>query len=288
MRIGVVLAVHNRLKHTLAALEAVLALRRPDDAGIEVFLLDDASPDGTADAVEARFPDVNVIRGTGNLYWNGGMRRAFAEALASHLDYYLWLNDDTILKKDALLVLLRASEEIGASAIVVGSTCGPDGASITYGGLVRTGKLHPFRFRLVEPADRPLQVDTMNGNCVLIPALVAQSVGNLDPAFHHGIGDFDYGLRAQRCGFEIWLAPGMVGICERGESHGTWQDADLPLSVRVHKYLEVKGLPPADWATYAKRYGGPAWPIFWAAPYCKLVIQHMLRRSFRWFRGARV
>ena len=42
-----------------------------------------------------RHPDVRLLRGNGQLYWNGGMRRAFGEAMAADYDYYLWMNDDT-------------------------------------------------------------------------------------------------------------------------------------------------------------------------------------------------
>ena len=76
--IAVLLTCFNRRAKTLAALEALF---KQDGAGttfaLNVFLVDDGSSDGTGDAVRGAFPQVHVIDGTGDLYWNGGMRRAF-------------------------------------------------------------------------------------------------------------------------------------------------------------------------------------------------------------------
>jgi hypothetical protein len=36
-----------------------------------------------------------VLGGDGSLFWNGGMRLAYADAMRSDFDYYLWLNGDT-------------------------------------------------------------------------------------------------------------------------------------------------------------------------------------------------
>ena len=68
-----------------------------DKIDLNVYLVDDGSTDGTSEAVKKNFPQVNIIKGDGTLFWNGGMRVAFSKAMESEHDYYLWLNDDTIL-----------------------------------------------------------------------------------------------------------------------------------------------------------------------------------------------
>jgi GT2 family glycosyltransferase len=47
----------------------------------DALVLDDASSDGTSDAIAVQFPDVTVLHGDGELCWNGGMRRASAAAM---------------------------------------------------------------------------------------------------------------------------------------------------------------------------------------------------------------
>ena len=79
---------------------------------LDVFVLDDASSDGTGEAIAEQFPEVTVLRGDGKLYWNGGMRRAFAAAIAGDYDYYLWMNDDTTLDDGALALLLETERQV--------------------------------------------------------------------------------------------------------------------------------------------------------------------------------
>lgn len=69
-----------------------------------MWLVDDASPDQTGAKVKAAFPEVHVIEGAGGLFWCKGMRLAWDKAIASGIkyDFYLWLNDDVMLKTDAL------------------------------------------------------------------------------------------------------------------------------------------------------------------------------------------
>jgi hypothetical protein len=43
----------------------------------------------------------------------------------------------------------------------------------------------------------------MNGNVVLVPKYVFKQLGNLDPKFHHDLGDVDYGLRALKNGIRV-------------------------------------------------------------------------------------
>jgi GT2 family glycosyltransferase len=107
LRIPAVMAVHNRRDHTLACLDSLRAQQLLGGT-LDVFVLDDASTDDTAAAIVERQPDVRLLRGDGQLYWNGGMRRAFGQAMAGDYDYYLWMNDDTKLDDGVLALLQRA------------------------------------------------------------------------------------------------------------------------------------------------------------------------------------
>ena len=77
-RIAVLMACHNRVVTTLCCLERLFNNNLAD---IDVWLVDDGSSDGTETRVRERFPSVNVIKGTGNLYWARGMRLAWEKAI---------------------------------------------------------------------------------------------------------------------------------------------------------------------------------------------------------------
>lgn len=270
-----ILACHNRRDTTLRCLAALEAQRT--SMRLRAVLVDDDSSDGTAEAVKARFGWVTVLPGDGHRYWNGGTHDAFITARESDPDYYLWLNDDTVLDPHAIGVLEDAHVHLtttGRDGIVAGSVRDPETGLHTYGGVRRDHVWwRPAAFWRVQPCSSVQSVDTMNGNCVLIPRSVVARIGVNDPAFTHGMGDFDYGLRARRAGFAVVQAPGSVGTCPRNPP------APPLVGGRVTRIREVwrrqtspKGLPPGDWSRFMRRWGGPLWPLFAASPYVKAIV----------------
>ncbi|WP_052667105.1 glycosyltransferase family 2 protein [Nitriliruptor alkaliphilus] len=277
-RVAVLLTCHNRADRTVGCLES---LRRQADstaASLQVVLVDAASTDGTADIVAERFPDVTVLRRGDDLFWNGGMRVALAHAYGTDPDLYLWLNDDVELDHDATATLLCTHEELQRSrsepCIVVGSTRDPETADLTYGGVIRPDRRRPLHYERVEPSDRPQQVETMNGNCVLVPREIVARIGNLAAAYTHGMGDYDYGHRATRARGEVWITPGTIGTCARNPTVRPAASFD---EHRRRATSPTGGLPPAEWFTFARRWAGPLWPMYAVSPY--------LRQFARWARS---
>lgn len=277
-RIAAVMAAYNRKPLTLACLDA-LAAQRPAGTDLDVYVLDDASTDGTADSIRAQFPAVTVLHGDGVHFWNGGMRRAFGAAIAHDYDYYLWVNDDTTLDDGALAHLLDVSANLRADghdrAIVVGTTRHPETGEPTYGGRVRPSKWRPLRFELVEPSHFARECETMNGNIVLIPRSVVRRVGNIDPSYIQQMGDHDYGLRAREAGCTVWVAPGTIGTCE---PHPPRRTDVQPFMQEWSRSWSTKEQPFRVWAVFASRWAGPLWPLYWASPYLQRGVRLGLER----------
>jgi GT2 family glycosyltransferase len=281
-KIVVLLTCHNRMEQTLGCLKALFAQTLPKDCLLDVILVDDGSTDGTSDAVNESFPMVKVLSGNGSLFWNGGMRLAFDEALKGAYDFYLWLNDDTLLADGVLTAMLQVSDEVGKTtgteSIVAGTTRSSADGRPTYGGVKRLSRLRRTRFSLVPPTSRLQDCETMNGNCVLIPREVAEKVGNLDASFVHGMGDFDYGLRARALGFEILVMPGFAGVCNKNPQTGNFSDNSLPLRDRWRRIRSTKGLPLREWCIFCRRHAGVMWWIFFVWPYVRLFLSSLLPR----------
>jgi len=248
---------------------------------MSVCLTDDGSTDGTSEAVRAEFPDTRILRGSGALFWSGGMRRAMEDAMALSPDYYLWLNDDVRLVPDAIERMIqtsRSERQIGRrEPIVVGSTVDPTTGKVTYGGRARLHRFRPLQFALIEPRAIPVRCETMNANCVLLPADVVSHVGNLDPAFVHAMGDLDYGFRATQAGYELLVCPGFVGQCSRGSNFDVTPAAFRSMRLAWKSITSPKAYPPAAWRTFARRYAGPLWMVYWIKPYVSALCQGLLR-----------
>lgn len=252
MQIAVLLTCHNRCATTIACLEALGAQCLPQHTKLTSYLVDDGCTDGSAAAVLQRFPKVQIIPGDGNLYWCGGMRAAWSSAAAAFdYDGYLWLNDDVRLFPEAISTLLTLCQEAAATgrpSIVVGSTCDPDNDRLlTYGGWQGD--------KLIEPSLGVQTCDTMSGNFVLVPREVFEVVGNLSPDFRHVFGDRDYGFRARKAGFEIWVAPGFLGQCRRNPCP-PWADPSVPFSRRWHSVHSPTVYPLREQWIFCRRHHG--------------------------------
>ena len=279
------LTCFNRRDTTLACLRALAASTGLAHGALHAVLVDDGSSDGTAQAVRAEFPWVEVVVSDGSLFWCRGMHLAFETAMRQGFDHYLWLNDDTTLRSDALAGLLACEallrQRTEAPIIVVGSTVDAATGAHNYGGERQPSRIVRFRVERVSPSSAPQRCDTITGNIVLIPARVAQRVGNLDPAFEHAMGDTDYGLRARRHGVELWVAPHFHGECASNPMAGTFTDRSLPLKVRWKRMLDRKGLPWKSWLVFTRRHMGVMWPLYFAWPYAKLVVESSVMRLRR-------
>lgn len=281
--IAICIAAFNRREKTLACLRSLQRAARPDGLEIAFYLLDDASDDGTAQAVHAQFPSVQIERGTGSLFWAGGMRVAYAAALRHRHAYYIWMNDDVVARPDALVRLVETERRLfakqGRHHIVTGAMWDPALNEPSYGGYNLTSRVNPGKIELVLPDDTaPKHVDLTNANMLLIPAAIADALGNIPAAYSHTLGDWDYGLQAKAAGFGTALAPGYAGDCAGNVAwRRRWHAPGMTLRQRYRAMLGPLALPFRSRAYFLLRHFPFTAPFFIFAPYLKLPFDHFLK-----------
>lgn len=235
--IAVLLTVHNRKEKTLACLKRLYSQIFPSEYTFDVYLTDDGCTDGTPEKVTEQFPDVHIIQGDGNLYWCGGMRKAWdVAAAARNYDYYFWLNDDTFLYDFALSELLKTSANHDDKSIIVGPTLSTDLKQTTYGI-----RMEPER--LVPPDGIERKGDTFNGNIVLVPLYVYHIMGNIDQKLIHAGGDTEYGRTANEKGIDVIQTKNHLGECDLHEKLDKWCDPSVPIIERFKSMNSPKGMP---------------------------------------------
>lgn len=224
---------HNRKVVALRCLSSLLPQLQSKDG---VFLVDDGSTDGTAEAVAKEFPNVRIIKGGGSLYWAEGMRTAWKAAVAERNDWdgYLWLNDDTELNADAIHKLLALND---GEKIVVGDLANSKG-EIVYG--LRKGGL-------------------FTGNCVLVPRKVYERLGMICGDYSHAWADSDYAMMAKRSGIEV-VSAGVVGKAEGHPNRPSLKG--LSLRGRIGMLRNPKGWNLHDLWLYRRRNWGYGVAIF--------------------------
>src|SRR4051812_39558360 len=92
----IVIPVHNRLRFTRECLDS---LENNTVRADKIIIVDDGSTDGTKDVLNQWYPDVDVIRGDGNLFWTAAINLGISHALHLGADMVMTLNNDTIASR---------------------------------------------------------------------------------------------------------------------------------------------------------------------------------------------
>lgn len=260
---------HNRKEKTLNCLNNLFnQIGLGSKFSVEVFLVDDASIDGTKEEIKLKYPIVNIIDGNGNLFWNRGMYLAWKSAIVTReFDFFLWLNDDTFLYSNAISILVQSAIDTHNKSVICGSTYSNEEQRISYGGISNQNKL-------LIPNNTLQEANTFNGNCVLIPKYVCENVGLLDNRFPHAIGDFEYGLRVRKNNLRSFVAKEYIGVCEGFKKLPIWCSSNVPFYKRLKNlYSPLGNAHPYYFFIYERTYFG----FFYA---CKHFISIHLRLIF--------
>ena len=214
-----------------------------------------------------------MYKGDGKHYWAGGMRVAYGEALKDNNDYYVWMNDDVELDFNAFLRAFDTFYKLGKPSLVVGAMCIPGTEKVSYSGFVKSSKLMPWKFSRLEPwSDHPRPCDTVNGNFVIFPRQIAETLGNIPHGYIQMHADLDLGMAAVRAGYQCWIAPGYLGACDLNlTGRKNYKSAGLSFKQRLKLIEHPLGYPFRPSWTYAWRNFGLWALIMVIAPYISLL-----------------
>lgn len=199
----------NRRDDTLACLASLL---KNSYSHHKVIVLDNNSTDGSVGAIEAGFPEVEVIQLTENLGYAGNNNVGIEAAMAQGADWVFVLNEDTILAPDCLDRLVRVGEsddQIGVVGPMVYHHDEPDVIQSAGGKLGRNwDSLHlaqnePDRGQF----DKPHVVDWISGCAIMVRRAVIEQIGMIDARYFYYWEETEWCLRAGRSGWKIMHVP---------------------------------------------------------------------------------
>lgn len=255
--IAILLTCHNRKQQTLQCLQSLFMAALPEEYNLDIYLVDDGSTDGTGEKVTLNFPSINIIQGSGNLYWAGGMRLAWETAIkAKDYDAFILLNDDVELKPEFLELFIKTNQyalnTFGISGVYSAATADKENNKITYGGNIITNRGMRMNSKRLTPAEKPQEIDFANANILWVDSSVVEKIGVLSDRYTHGIADYDYALRANKSGFPVLLTAGIGGYCKN--DHGKNWKSSSNLKDRITYLKSPTGLDYKDYLYYMRQH----------------------------------
>jgi GT2 family glycosyltransferase len=216
-RVIAVVVTYNRATLLLEALAAVCAQTRAPDV---VIVIDNASTDGTAEAVRQSYPSVQLAELARNTGGAGGFACGAALALAAGADLMWFMDDDTVPEPGALQALLDARRRHpGRPPAVLASRV-----------VWTDGRAHPMNTPRVKPfATAAERREAATAGC--LPIRSASFVSILVDASlcrERGLPQADYFLWNDDFEFTTRLVRGSTGLL-------------CPASVVVHKTAAFAG-----------------------------------------------
>ena len=204
----------------------------------EVFVVDNASADGSAAMVRERFPSVCVIENVENRGFAAANNQGFER---THGRYILMLNPDTAVRPGALEMLVTFMDEHPRAGACGGKLLYGDG-SLQHSAFgfptlpqilldffpinwrVTNSRLNGRYPREWYARGEPFQVDHLLGADLLVRREAAEQVGWLDDQFFIYCEEIDWCMRIKRAGWPIWCVP-QAGIVHH-EAQSTRQFRD--------------------------------------------------------------
>jgi len=209
-----------------------------DDAGAEVFVVDNASQDGSMDWLPPRFQWVQFI----DNQYNIGFARANNHALAkAGGKYVLFLNPDTILAEDSLatmLAFMRSTPAAGAAGVrmidgrgrfLKESRRGFPSPWVAFCKVAGLTALFPrssffaeyYLGHLSATRDHPAPI--LSGACMLVRKQILDTIGGFDEQFFLYAEDIDLSYRIGQAGYTNYYIASTTILHFKGES--TLKDA---------------------------------------------------------------
>lgn len=273
--VAVVMLTLDQCASTLRALESIGPSRL---ANIEILLWDNASGDGTVDAVRNRFPGVLAHRSPQNLGVAGGRNAGAALAIERfHPEFLCFLDNDLVLTPgflDALLEVLLADRGVGQVQAKLRFLDRPD--VLNDGGgcqiIFWRGSTEPVGIGEVDRGQYDRIVPCVScGGAMMVRTALFRDLGGFDMAFNpFGPEDLDFSLRLQRSGYRALYVPRAMAY--HAVSH-TFESTGYS--------SRYAGLKTQHWLRFLRRHGSPVQRLTFFTLGVPVVLTRLLIREGR-------
>ena len=230
--LSIVIVTWNGKKYALECLDSLYELKAA--LSMEILVVDNASTDGTPDAIQEKFPDVTLIRNDENL----GFAKANNIGIGLSRGKYLCLvNSDVVVPAGCLEGMTAYMEEHPDIGLLGPKMLSPDGGtgqsvmrlptvwnslccalgmhslfpdSNTFGGFL----MNSYKYDVVD------NVEVLTGWFWMVPRVALEKVGGLDEQFFMYGEDIDWSYRFLQAGWRVVFYPNAEALHYGAASSG--------------------------------------------------------------------
>lgn len=216
------------LHQTLLSIE-----KASGDLTTEIFIVDNASLDGTVDFIQKTFPAVRCIANKENVGFGKANNQALKQAQGQ---YILYLNPDTIIQEDTLIRMKKYMDEHPSVGLAGCKVMNSDGTLqlacrrsfptplVALPKLFGLSRLFPenrffgkYNLTYLDP-DESYPVDAVSGSFMFTRASLMNELGGFDEAFFMYGEDLDLCFRVKKSGYEVHYVADTSILHYKGES----------------------------------------------------------------------
>lgn len=199
------------------------------EISFEVWVVDNASQDGSMQAVREVYPQVTIIENSRNLGFAAANNKALCQIKGQ---YALLLNTDTILTHGAIEKIHAFMEKSPAAGLACGQLLNADGSK--QNSIANFPHLAPLLcnetiLRLLFPRHypskhraytAPMAVDSCIGACLMVRQEAMARVGLLDERYFFFMEETDWALAMRQAGWQSYFVPEARIYHLQGQSAG--------------------------------------------------------------------
>jgi GT2 family glycosyltransferase len=220
-KVTVIIPNWNGIDHIV---ECVKSLVKVDYSNFDVIVVDNHSEDGSPEAIEGSFPNVQIIRNSQNLGFAEGCNVGIRQAMKSGCAYVWLLNNDTVVDARSLRYLVRTAEENSNIGMTGSKICYYDAPNILWGAGMEIswirGETYPIGWheRDTGQFNKESDVEGLSGCSLLIRRRVCEEVGLMDKNYFLYAEEIDWCVRARQKGFRCICVPESIVFHKEGAS----------------------------------------------------------------------
>lgn len=210
-RVSIIVLNYREAELTVNCVESLKDLTYPN---FEIIVVDGGSGDGSVEILRRKLDGTTILGLNENRGYCGGNNFGIEYALCAKSDYIHLLNPDTLLINKEYLARLVDFMEARPDVGIVGPRVYWNSKAVVQDTILRfpgvwrsTKAFFGFSRQKSTPLGAPIEVDAINGVCVLVKASVFRKAGLLDEKMFMYCDEVEFAWRVWRAGWKVMYLP---------------------------------------------------------------------------------